>query len=145
MKIKLKSKLINHLLKNGNKETCEITVLKSFKSIQKTSKKPFKTVVQLAVINSSPLFRLAVLKKKRKKKEISKEIPKFVTQNFERISWGLKYVLFFAKKPFSLNLYNKLKQEFLVNAQNKGNAVRIKTDFQKQAVKNKRVLLYFRW
>jgi len=88
MKNRLKNKILNHLLKNGNKKTCEVTLLKCFKTLQKTSNKCHKDIVQLAIINSTPVFRTAILrnKKVRKKNRKLKEVPKLITQNFERIS-----------------------------------------------------------
>jgi len=88
MKNKLKTKFLNHLLRNGNKKTCEGVLLKCFKNLQKSSNKSHKKIFKLAVINSTPVFRLIVLKNKktRKKNRKSKEIPKLITKNSERIS-----------------------------------------------------------
>jgi ribosomal protein S7 len=145
--MKFKDKFINHLLKSGNKKTCESTILKTFKNIQKLSNKSFKKIIQLAIINSTPIFRIITLRnKKNKKKQLNKKVPVFVFQNFERISWGLKYCLYFTKEFFSLKLYKKLGQEILLNAQNnKGDAEKMKIEFHKNAIVNKRFLKYFRW
>lgn len=67
MKIQLKNKFINHFLQNGNKKKCEGILLKSFKNLQKFSKKPYKKVVKLAIINASPVFRIVMLRKKKEK------------------------------------------------------------------------------
>jgi len=61
----MRNKFLNHLIKNGNKKTCEIILLKSFKSLQKNSKKCYKRIFKLAVVNSTPIFRIIVLKKKK--------------------------------------------------------------------------------
>ena len=88
MKNKLKNKFLNFLLKNGNKKTCESVLLKCFKNLQKSSNKCYKRIFKLALINSTPVFRIIVLKNKkiRKKNRKSKEVPKLITKNFERIS-----------------------------------------------------------
>ena len=72
MKKKIKSKLINHLLKNGNKKTCENMLLKSFKSIQKSSLKSYKKIVKTAIINSASIFRIVKLKQKKRKSKHGK-------------------------------------------------------------------------
>lgn len=146
MKIQLKEKFINHYLYNGNKKKCETILLKSFKSLQKTSKKPYKKVLKLSIINSSPIFRIVVLKKKkRKKQKFVKEVPTFVTNKFERISWGLKYILHFRKSLINSCFYSYLKNELLLSARNIGEGNILKINFQKKAIEKKRLLSYFRW
>jgi len=69
-KLEIKNKLINHIMVNGNKKTSEKILLKSFKNLQKDSQKQSKKIFQLAIINSTPIFKLHIhkIKKKRKKK-----------------------------------------------------------------------------
>ena len=140
-KKKIKSKLINHLLKNGNKKTCENILLKSLKSIQKNSFKSYKKIIKTAIINSASIFRVVKLKKKKN----IKEIPTYIFNNFERVSWSLKTILKYSKKQNENNFYNKLKKEILINSKNKGNSVDKKIDQHKQILPKKRLFLYFRW
>jgi ribosomal protein S7 len=142
---KIKFKLINHLLKNGNKKTCENVLLKSFKNIQKNSLKSYKKVIKISIINSATIFRIVKLKQKKRKKKSVKEIPTYIFNNFERISWALKVILTSSKKQNANNFYKKLKQEILINSKSKGNSVDKKTDLHKQILPKKRLLLYFRW
>lgn len=145
---KIKNKLVNHLLKNGNKKTCETVLLKSFKNIQKFCKKPHQTLIKLAIIKSTSTFRLIKLKqKKRKIKKIkkSKEIPIFILSNHERISWSLKYILETTKKKTTNKFYKNLKQEIIFSSQNEGDSTKIKTNLHKQIITKKRLFLYFRW
>lgn len=145
---KIKNKLVNHLLKNGNKKTCETVLLKSFKNIQKFCKKPHQTLIKLAIIKSTSTFRLIKLKqKKRKIKKIkkSKEIPIFISSNHERISWSLKYILETTKKKTTNKFYKNLKQEIIFSSQNEGDSTKIKTNLHKQIITKKRLFLYFRW
>ena len=146
IKKKIKLKLINHLLKSGNKTTCESILIKSFKDIQKSSLKSHKKVVKIAIINSSSTFRIVKLKeKKRKKKKSVKEIPTFILSYFERISWSLKVILTYSKKQSENNFYKKLKQEIIINSKHEGNAIDTKVDQHKQVFAKKRLLLYFKW
>ena len=75
LKEKIKLKLINHLLKNGNKKTCEKILLKSLKNIQKNSLKSYKKVLKIAIINSASVFRITKLKQKKRKKKKRKGNP----------------------------------------------------------------------
>ena len=53
-----KNKIVNVFMKNGKKYTCEKILLKSSKLLQKSSKKNFQNLVQLAVINTTSAFKL---------------------------------------------------------------------------------------
>lgn len=145
LKKKIKSKLINHLLKNGNKKTCESILLKSFKNIQKKSPKSYKKVIKTSIVNSATIFRIIKLKEKKRKKKGVKEIPKFIFNKFERISWSLKYITTHSEKQNLNNFYKKLIQEIIINSKNKGNTNDKKTDLHKQILPKKRLLLYFKW
>lgn len=143
---KIKNKLINYLMTNGNKSTCENILLKSFKTLQKASKKPHKNIFKLAIINSTSVFRIFQLKqKKRKKKKKAKEIPVFISNNSERISWALKFLSQTTKKKSTTRFYNNLKQEIILSAQNEGDTPKIKTEIHKQIIAQKRLFLYYRW
>ena len=66
-----KNKIINHLIKNGEKKTSENLIIKSFKELQKNSLKNTKELIKIAVINSIPVFKIHTVgnKKQKKKKE----------------------------------------------------------------------------
>jgi ribosomal protein S7 len=142
---KIKSKLVNHLLKNGNKKTCESILLTSFKTLQKSSLKSYKKIIKIAVINSASIFRIVKLKQKKRKKKSVKEIPTFIFNNFERISWSLKVILTYSKKQNANTFYKKLKQEIIINSKNKGSTIDKRIESHKQILPKKRLLLYFRW
>ena len=72
-KIELKNKIINHLILNGKKETGEKILLKSFKELQKSSKKQPKKLIKLALIFSTPIFKIYKITIKKKKKKIKKK------------------------------------------------------------------------
>ena len=63
--MKLKTKIYNHLMINGNKQCCEKKVIKIIKFLQKTNKKNHAEIIKLAVINSSPIIHLRQVKKKK--------------------------------------------------------------------------------
>lgn len=141
---KIKHKFINHIMKNGNKKTCENVLLKSIKTIQKSCDKSHKTILKLALINSTSTFRVIKLKRKRRKKKVSsKEIPKFLLSDYKRISWSLKFITQATKKTSNKKFYNNLKQEIITNSRDSENLTKI--ELHKQAVTQKRLFSYFRW
>jgi small subunit ribosomal protein S7 len=144
-KIEIKTKIINHLLKNGEKKTSENALLKSFKELQKQSSKNSKKLAQLAIIYSLPIFKLHKITQKKKRKKQVREIPAFILKEKARISLAIKFILASTKKKTSSNLYIQLKEEILSNSQNKGDAIKVKDELQKQVSLKKRFFRYYRW
>ena len=56
--IEIKNKLINHLIINGKKNKSEKIVWKSIKTLQTISKKSSKKLLQLALVSSTPIFKI---------------------------------------------------------------------------------------
>lgn len=143
---KLKEKILNHIFKNGKKKTSEKILVKSFKSIQKIQKKSHIEITKLAIINSTPTFRIIKLKNnKRKKKKSAKEIPTFLSAYIYRTSWALKYLTKTLSSKISNKYHVQLKQEILLNTENQGNAAKLKNELHNQTLKNKKYLKYYRW
>jgi ribosomal protein S7 len=145
-KLELKNKLINHIMINGNKKTSEKILLKSFKKLQKESQKQSKKIFQLAVINSTPIFKLHIYKMKKKRKKRIKEIPTFITNKYHRISLSLKFILskILENKQFN-KFFNEFKKEILITSQRKGVIIESKNNLQKQALLKKHLLVFYRW
>jgi ribosomal protein S7 len=146
-KKEIKSKIINHVMADGRKKTSENILLKSTKKLQKHSKKQLKKIVQLAVINSTPIFKLHKFENKKRKKRNRKirEIPAFVANSLSRSSAAVKLVLSSIEKNKAKNFYIKLNQELLLSAQGKGATIDLKNSLQKQVVLKKRFFTYYRW
>lgn len=149
LKIKIKNKLANHIMLSGNKHKSENILLKSFKNFQQSSKKQTKKIFQLALVYSTPIFKLhESINKKLKKRKQSKirVIPAFMPKTINRISLGIKYILSnIAKKKVSNFFYKKLNQELLLIIKTKGNNLEIKKETQKKTLSNKRYFKYYRW
>jgi len=166
--MQIRNKLINHIMINGKKKTSEKILLKSFKEIQKNSKKQSEDLIKLAIIHSTPIFKLhriinknrkkkknkknqtfiiklQKIKNKNKKKKKVKEIPAFITKTISRTSLAIKFILSSIKNKKSNNLYIKLKQEILTAAQSKGPSIELKNNLQKQILLKKRFFTYYRW
>ena len=104
----LKTKIFNHIMFNGSKQTSEKLFLKSLKQIQKiNSKKKIEDIIKLGVINSSPIVYLKTIKRKRKQ---TIEFP-FLLKNEIRLSYGLKLILNNCQSKKFNNFYNQLNLE----------------------------------
>lgn len=143
--MKIKNKLINHIMVNGEKKTSEKILLKSLKELQKNSSKQSKNLVKLAIINSTPIFKLHKIINKKKKKIYIREIPAFIPKTSYRNSLSIKFILVSAKNKKINNFYTKFKQEILLTAQSKGTSIELKNDLQKQVLLKKRFFTFYRW
>ncbi len=147
--MKIKTKLINHLTLNGKKETGERNFLESVKELQKNSTKRSSKIFQLALVHSTPIFKLHKIKLKKKKKSKNnrfREIPGFLKNRTSRISLALKFILKNAKKNLEHFNYNQnLSKEILICSKNKGESVRIKSELQKSVLSKKHFFKYYRW
>ena len=143
----IKNKLLNILTVSGKKEIGEKILVKSIKKIQKTSIKSSKKIYQLALIYSTPIFKLHKIKnKKRKKKALKfKEIPGFIHNKKARTALAIKYILSNTSKQNSINFYSKLNMEILDCAKNKSHTIDTKNNLQKDILSKKRYFLYYRW
>ena len=147
-KIEIKNKIINNLMVNGEKNTGEKILLKTFKELQKFSNKQSKELIKLAIIFSSPIFKLHKLankKKRKKKQQKNQEIPGFITNKKARTSLAIKFIIASTTTTKSKNFYTKLNQEILLNAQSKESAILIKNKLQKKVLQNKRYFKNYKW
>jgi ribosomal protein S7 len=145
-KIEIHKKFINHVMKNGGKQTSEKIILKSFKELQKKSLKKSNEIIKLALLYSIPIFKFNIItnKKVKKNKQKVKEIPSFITNTNSRISLAIKFILRTIKKKKEI-FYSKLNKELLLNSQKKGETIQMKNDLQKEIIKKKRYLKFYRW
>lgn len=144
-KEKVKKKLLKHILKNGKKLVSEKILTKSFKCIQKNQNKSHSEILKLAVINSTPMFRVIKLKNKRRKKKSVKEIPAFLSTYAYRTSWGLKYLTNFATSKTDNIFFNKLKHEILSSAKNESFTITFKNELQNKTLKVRKYFKHYRW
>jgi small subunit ribosomal protein S7 len=141
----IKHKIFNHLMINGNKETCEKTFLKSSKSLQKSLLKNYQELIKIGIINTAPIVNVKQVKLKKGKKKNVKEYP-FVLDSKNRISLAIKFIIETVKKKENkpLYLYTNLKQEIIANSQNNGSAIKKKDELQKNTLLKKQYA-YYRW
>lgn len=142
--MKIQKKLINHLTLNGKKETGEKNLMKSIKQLQKNSKKTSHEIFQLALINSTSVFRLHTMKIKKKRTIKLKEIPGFIKNQNARNSMAMKFILSNTKEKAEY-FYEKINKEIVINAKNEGNGVEMKNQLQKSVLNKKHFFQYYRW
>ena len=140
-----KNKIINHIMINGEKKTSENILFKSVKTLQKNSKKQLKQIMQLAIINSTPTFKLHQIKNKKKRNQKVREIPAFISKATIRTSIAVKLILSSIEKKKSKTFYKKLNQKIILTAQSKGNAIDLKNTLQEQVILKKHFFKYYRW
>jgi|SRR5210317_673659 len=142
----LKTKIVNSFMINGEKKTSEKILLKSLKSLQKSTKKNYKEVLQLFIINSTSTFKLNEQVVKKGKRKVTKSTPSFILSDSLRISTSLKSIKkVIGKKKRSGSFYSQLSEEILSSAALNGQVIEKKNDLQKQILLNKRYLSKFRW
>lgn len=141
-----KNKIINVFMKSGKKHTCEKILLKSSKLLQKSSKKNFQNLVQLAVINTTSAFKLNEQVMKKGKRKSTKVTPSFIIKDSLRIMTALKFIKNTVQKnKRSTDFYKNLANEILASSSLKSQSIEQKTKLQTQILLNKRYLSKFKW
>lgn len=142
----LKTKFVNTLMVKGKKKTGEKILLRFAKRLQKSSTKNFKTLIQLAIVNSTPTFKLNEQIVKKGKRKAVRITPSFILNDFLRIQSSLKLIkTTVSKNKKSAPFYETLANEILSSATLKSQTVDKKNDLQRQVLLNKRYLSKFRW
>ena len=142
----LRNKIVNVFMKNGKKHTSEKILLKSSKLIQKLSRKNFKNLAQLAIVNTTSAFKLNEQVMKKGKRKSKKVTPSFIIKDSLRVMTALKFIKnTVQKKKNSVNSYKNLSNEILASSVLKSQSIEQKTKLQTQILLNKRYLSKFKW
>ena len=141
-----KNKIVNVFMKNGKKHTSEKILLKSSKFLQKSSKKSFQNIFQLAIINTTSAFKLNEQVMKKGKRKSKKVTPSFIIKDSLRIMTALKFFRNTVQKnKNSTSFYKNLANEILASSSLKSQSIEQKTKLQTQILLNKRYLSKFKW
>jgi ribosomal protein S7 len=133
-------------MKSGKKNTGEKILLKFAKKLQKSSNKHFKNLVQAAIVNSTPTFKINEQIVKKGKRKAIRNTPSFIASDSLRVMNALKlFKRVVEKNKNSSQFYEAFVNEVLSASSSKGQSVDRKNDLQKQVVANKRYLSNFRW
>ena len=133
-------------MKNGKKRTGEKILLKSSKLLQKSSRKNFQNLVQLAIINTTSAFKINEQVMKKGKRKSTKITPSFIVKDSLRIMTALKFIKNTVQKNKNFtNFYKNLANEILASFSSKSQSIEQKTKLQTQILLNKRYLSRFKW
>lgn len=145
--IGLKNKTVNTFMASGKKRTGEKILLKVSKLTQRLTHKNSKSLIQLAIINSTPTFKLNEQSVKKGKRKSIKSTPSFLNNDSLRIMASLKFLKNAAhKNRNSVSFYQSLVKEIQASASlTNSQSVEQKNELQKQILINKRYLSKFRW
>lgn len=144
--IVVKNQIVNSLMKNGKKRTGEKILLKLSKSLQKSTRKNFQTIIQLAIINLTPAFKLNEQTMKKGKRKSKKMTLSFIIKDSLRVMTALKSIKEVAQKEKSSSSFSqRLCKEILDTSLFKSSSIEQKVKLQNQILLNKRYLSKFRW
>ena len=144
--INLKQKIINSMMKNGEKKTIEKILKKSLKLIQKSNKKNHLNLLKHSIINSTPTFKISLQSKKRGKRKTKKEIPTFINNDSLRIISSFNFLSENSLKNKEVKkFYKKITQEIIASSLQNSKSIEQKNEIQKNVLMQKRYLLNFRW
>ena len=142
----LKAKIVNTLMMNGKKKTGEKILLKFIKNLQRSTNKNSKSLVQVAVVNSTSAFKLNEQTIKKGKRKATKITPSFIAKDSLRIMTSLKLIKATVRKNKGSSTFHEIiAKEIMASAFLKSQTVSKKNDLQKQVLMNKRYLSKFRW
>jgi ribosomal protein S7 len=142
----LKNKIINSFMFNGQKETSEKILMKTLKNIQRDQTKNFKKILQLFILNLTPVFKFNKQSKKRGKKKKITFTPYLIPNNELRINFALKLLKSILSKNKQNNTENNLSREIITSVfSNKSISTEKKVEIQNQILAQKRYFYKFRW
>ena len=142
----LKDKTVNEFMRNGKKLTGEKILLKFVKSFQKQNRKNFKSLLQISIINITPVFSVNTQIIKKGKRKSTNEVPVFLSNHQVRIRNSLKLFKQSAIKEKKTSYFYKLfSKEVLNSAKFDSITITEKNNLQKQVLKNKRYWSNFKW
>lgn len=142
----LKNKIINSFMSNGQKETCEKILTKTLKNIQRDNIKNLKKIIQLFILDLTPVFKFNKQSKKRGKKKKITFAPYLIPNNKLRINFALKTLKSVLSENKQSNTENNLSREILNSVlSNKSTSIEKKVATQNQVLAQKRYFYKFRW
>jgi len=140
-KIILRKKIYTHLMHHGKKSTCEKVFLKALKTLQKETQKNHKSLIQTAIVNTTPTIQLKQIKKKKRK--TIKEFP-FVLNKKNRMTQSIKSILLITNSRPKNKFFINFPEEILLTSNLKSNILKTKEIKHTEALLKKKYT-FFRW
>jgi small subunit ribosomal protein S7 len=127
--------LINLIMKNGKKSISEFIIYNCLNKISiKTKKNPIE-ILEMAIKNIKPKFKLSTIKIKGIKSNIPIELT-----NYCQINIATKWLLESAQQRNEKGLINKLTQEVIDASAYIGNSIKKREQLYKQIEANKSII-----
>ena len=125
-------KLINYVMERGKKQTAERIVYMAMAEMEDKMKKPALEIFDEALKNVSPLLEV----KSRRVGGANYQVPLQVRAE-RRVQLAFRWILTAARSRKGKPMAEKLAFELMEAAQNRGDAVKKKTDVQNMAAANR--------
>lgn len=135
----IKEKIVNSLMKNGNKIKSDGILLKSIKKFQKSNLKDHAELIQIAIINSAPSIELKEIKRKKRK---TVKYLTYVLSKKNRINKSIKNIMKNIRKENTIeeSFLNSLIESSMQDSKIKKNNI----ESHKKAILKKKYANY-RW
>ena len=135
----LAQKFINCMMWDGKKSTCERVFYGAMNVIQQKANDDPSKIFKKAVENCKPLLEV----KSRRVGGANYQVPVEVNQN-RRTSLAIRWLIGFARQRPGHSMIEKLAEELLDAANNRGGAIKKKEDTHRMAEANK-AFAHYRW
>lgn len=132
-------RLINYVMKSGNKSAASKIVYGALEEIEKKTGKPAIEVFNKAIENASPNMEL----RSRRIGGANYQVPIEVRPE-RKLALALRWILESARSQKGKPMHTKLAQELMAAANNEGNAIKKKNDTHRMAEANK-AFAHFAW
>jgi small subunit ribosomal protein S7 len=133
------TKFMNNIMLEGKKSTAERIVYGAFEVIhERTREEPLK-IFHRALENVQPMVEV----KSRRVGGATYQVPIEVPNN-RKVALAMRWIISFARKRSGKSMREKLANELIEAAHNRGNAVKKRDDVHRMAEANK-AFFYYRW
>ena len=136
---RLVSKFINNLMKHGDKSIAERIIYGSFQIVEERGKDEALKIFKKALDNVKPVVEV----KSRRVGGATYQVPVEVRPE-RRVALGMRWLISYAKGRGEKTMVDKLANEILDAANNRGNAIKKREDTHKMAEANK-AFSHYRW
>ena len=126
------SKLINHIMKRGKKNTARKIVYGAFDIIKNTVKKDPVEVFNLAIQNASPLLEI----KPKRVGGATYQVPMEV-RGERKMALAFRWIIGAARSKKGKPMKDKLSEELILASKNEGSAIKKKEDTHRMAEANR--------
>ena len=133
------AKFINQVMKKGQKETARNIVYRAFEEIEKKTKKDPVEVFKQAIANASPQVKV----RSKRVGGATYQVPVPVRTDRKQ-AFAMQWILQAARAKKRKSMEEKLANEIIEAAENKGVAIKKKEDTHRMAEAN-RAFAHFKW